>query len=56
MSSNGTIESTSLGLLGMRERAEMIGGALTIISTPGKGTTVSLVLNREPAARGRRRT
>lgn len=30
----------SLGLNGMRERAEMFGGHLTIDSAPGKGTTV----------------
>jgi len=29
-----------LGLVGMQERMEMIGGTLTIVSTPGKGTTV----------------
>jgi signal transduction histidine kinase len=29
-----------LGLLGMRERIEMIGGTLSIISAPGEGTTV----------------
>jgi len=29
-----------LGLLGMRERLEMIGGNLSIESAPGKGTTV----------------
>jgi signal transduction histidine kinase len=29
-----------LGLVGMRERVEMVGGNLTIESTPGKGTTV----------------
>ncbi len=29
-----------LGLLGMRERVEMVGGALTIESAPGQGTTV----------------
>ncbi len=29
-----------LGLVGMRERVEMVGGSLTIDSTPGKGTTV----------------
>lgn len=29
-----------LGLLGMRERVEMVGGKLTIESTPGEGTTV----------------
>lgn len=29
-----------LGLLGMRERVEMVGGTLTIESAPGQGTTV----------------
>jgi two-component system sensor histidine kinase DegS len=29
-----------LGLIGMRERIEMVGGRLTIESAPGKGTTV----------------
>ena len=29
-----------LGLLGMRERAEMIGGTFTVDSSPGKGTTI----------------
>ena len=28
------------GLMIMRERVQMIGGALEIISTPGKGTSV----------------
>jgi two-component system sensor histidine kinase UhpB len=31
-----------LGLFGMRERAEMIDGKLTIESAPGKGTTIML--------------
>jgi signal transduction histidine kinase len=34
------IYSGRLGLLGMRERAEMLGGHLVIDSTPGAGTTV----------------
>jgi signal transduction histidine kinase len=29
-----------LGLIGMKERVEMVGGRLTIESVPGKGTTV----------------
>ena len=29
-----------LGLLGMRERLEMVGGSLTVTSAPGTGTTV----------------
>jgi PAS domain S-box-containing protein len=32
----------SLGLLGMQERARLIGGALTINSRPGKGTSIHL--------------
>lgn len=30
-----------LGLIGMRERVEMVGGAFNVTSTPGKGTTIS---------------
>ena len=33
-----------LGLLGMHERAMLIGGQLDITSTPGRGTTVTLLL------------
>ena len=38
-----------LGLLGMSERATMLGGKLTIESSPGKGTTVFVDI---PVARG----
>lgn len=31
----------SLGLLGMRERASLSGGRLSVVSTPGRGTTVA---------------
>jgi len=34
----------SVGLLSMRESAELIGGSLQIQSTPGKGTAVTLLL------------
>ncbi len=34
----------SVGLLSMRERAELIGGQLQIQSTPGRGTAVTLLL------------
>ena len=34
--------SGKLGLIGMRERAKLVGGFLTILSKPGKGTTVVL--------------
>jgi signal transduction histidine kinase len=33
-----------LGLLGMRERLEMVGGALEVIASPGKGTLVKALL------------
>jgi signal transduction histidine kinase len=33
-----------LGLAGMRERAESLGGTFRIVSTPGKGTQVSVTL------------
>jgi signal transduction histidine kinase len=34
------MQTSRLGLLGMRERAEMLNGKLVIESTPGSGTTV----------------
>lgn len=37
----------SMGLLNIRERAEMAGGKLTIASQPGKGTVVTLVVALE---------
>jgi signal transduction histidine kinase len=52
--SNGTGEQ-HLGLLGMRERAELLGGRLTIESAPGQGTSVFVEVpfivseEREPA-------
>jgi PAS domain S-box-containing protein len=33
-----------LGLIGMRERVEMIGGAFSVTSTPGEGTTIRATL------------
>ena len=37
----------SLGLVNMRERAERINGSLRIESTPGTGTTVTMVIPLE---------
>jgi signal transduction histidine kinase len=37
-----------LGLVGMRERVEMVGGLLTIISVQGKGTTVRAEIPFDP--------
>ncbi|MEP6921676.1 MAG: PAS domain S-box protein [bacterium] len=36
----GSTEERSLGLLGMRERASLLGGTLTVESAPGAGTSV----------------
>lgn len=41
-------ESGHYGILGMRERIEMIGGTFTIRSAPGKGTTVAVLLPLMP--------
>ncbi|HEY3218921.1 MAG TPA: sensor histidine kinase [Candidatus Limnocylindria bacterium] len=41
----------SVGLLSMRERAELIGGSLQIQSMPGKGTAVTLLLPAKAVAR-----
>lgn len=35
------------GLAGMRERAELVGGTLTLASRPGQGTTVQLCIEGE---------
>jgi signal transduction histidine kinase len=49
---NGSGRTKTLGLLGMKERALMLGGTLEIISEPGKGTTIyiSVPLNQPVAA------
>ena len=39
----------SVGLLSMRERAELIGGSLQVQSMPGKGTAVTLLVPAEPS-------
>jgi len=50
---DSSIQRKTLGLLGMKERAQMIGGTLTIHSKPGKGTgvfiTVPLFRKKNPA-------
>jgi signal transduction histidine kinase len=46
-----------LGLLGMRERVEMVGGRFNIESAPGEGTTIEVhILFSEERSTGRRRT
>jgi PAS domain S-box-containing protein len=41
-----------LGLLGMRERVEMVGGRFSVESAPGKGTTIRAAI---PFAKGRQK-
>jgi signal transduction histidine kinase len=41
-----------LGLLGMRERVEMVNGKFTVESTPGKGTTIQAQIPLTDGARG----
>jgi signal transduction histidine kinase len=46
-----------LGLLGMRERLEMVGGSFGVESAPGKGTTIQAQIPLTSSrARGRRKT
>jgi len=40
-----TLSSKSLGLLGMRERAQMFGGRITVTGTPGIGTKVTVEIS-----------
>jgi signal transduction histidine kinase len=42
-------DARSYGVLGMRERAAHFGGRLGIESSPGRGTTVRLVMPLEAA-------
>ena len=42
----------SIGLAGMRERARLLNGSLTIDSSPGKGTSITARLPLELAERG----
>ena len=41
---NGNGRSTRLGVSGMRERALLVGGHLSIFSEPGDGTTIELTM------------
>jgi PAS domain S-box-containing protein len=43
-------EGGSLGILGMRERALLLGGELTILGAPGSGTTVRVRIPAPPPA------
>jgi signal transduction histidine kinase len=40
-----------LGLLGMRERLEMIGGHFEVVSIPGRGTAITAQIPSGPPVR-----
>jgi signal transduction histidine kinase len=42
--------ATSIGLIGMRERTQLIGGELTLESRPGQGTHVRVTVPLEAEA------
>jgi signal transduction histidine kinase len=39
--------ASHFGLAGMQERAQMVGGELSIVSQPGSGTTVTLTIRQK---------
>ncbi len=45
------VDDRGAGILGMRERATALGGRLDLESTLGRGTTVRLVVPRQPGVR-----
>ena len=52
----GYEERSSLGMLNMRERAEIVSGTLSLSSQPGHGTTITLELPLATNLAGERRT
>jgi signal transduction histidine kinase len=48
--SEAEVQNTrSIGLLGMRERAMLLGGAVRVCGQPGRGTTVTVRIPRPPS-------
>ncbi len=45
----------SLGMINLRERTQLIGGELTMISTPGQGTQITLYVPKEKQERLKKR-
>ena len=47
----GSTRAGALGVVGMRERVELVGGRLTVESSPGAGTTLvaEVPVSRPPA-------
>ena len=53
-SSPERIRAGALGFAGMRERVELVGGRLTVESSPGAGTTLVAEVPCPEAGGGRR--
>lgn len=51
ITANEAESSAALGIIGMRERAMLINGRLSIRGAPGQGTTVSVTIPRQPKPR-----
>jgi signal transduction histidine kinase len=47
----GMDSEQGFGLLGIRERARLLGGSLTISSTPGVGTSLRVLVPYEAGSR-----
>ena len=41
---SGILSGAQLGLVGMRERAHLVGGSMTLESSPGSGTTICITV------------
>jgi signal transduction histidine kinase len=52
---NPSVPAGGFGLVGMRERAELLGGAIEVASRVGNGTTVTVTLPRSPDSKLSRR-
>ena len=48
--------SKHLGLLGMRERVEMVGGSFDVDSSPGNGTVITVRIPNQPPGKTRSKT
>jgi signal transduction histidine kinase len=49
VATRGLVGEGHFGLVGMRERVEMVGGQLLVDSVPGEGTTVDVRMTAQPA-------
>lgn len=47
-------DTRSIGLLGMKERASLLGGKVTFDGSPGMGTTVNIIIPRTPRRPGKK--